>query len=274
MAADSKSVIPMLGNVRWDEKSFQTEVTGNEARAVVERHSVGGHSADARVLIERQPLGAGLMGDRLQRSVDTGMDNRNIARRHQIEKSIPISDRYGMETSGIGERFHAVNDRQYLETCSMAEGLIAEQRYHADSRILRERCPIDSRSLAMESRLGRERYPVIRDRQIESRPGEEGARAMLEGEIQHMGDRYMEVTSGGDMCAVDPRYPVGMRHAVEPRSLNERHPIDSRERYPLESRVLVERFAVDPRASGDRYTIETAAVGERVVWTEEANNVR
>ena len=289
VAADSKSVrlsaagsvvdqnhVPMLGNVH-----FQAEVTGNEARAVVERHSMGAeprglgdrHAVDGRVLIERQPLGAGLLGDRVQRTVDSSMDGRLVGRRHQIDK-----ERYAIEASGVGERFHPVNDRQYVENRSIAEGMMAEQRYHADSRIMRERCPVDSRSMSIESRPGRDRYPVMRERHIEPRSAEDGARAMMEGELQHMGDMYhMEVAPAADICSIDPRYPVAMRHSIEARSLGERHPIDTRntgERYPMENRMLVERYPVDPRAPGERYIIETTPGGERIVWTEEANNIR
>jgi hypothetical protein len=243
-----------------------------------------------------------------QRPIENIMDNRQIEREHPVSKVVPFPERYTIEAVGIGERnysdIRSVGERQFLDDKSGTEVNSADyrgvaERYHVDSRVLRERHPVDSRSLIAEPRTLRDSYcvdaRVMRDRHlVDSRFGDDGPRTAVEGcsvdsrfpadsratgKLQHMGrDWYnAEVASAREIFPIDPTYPVGIGHSIDVMALNQGRPVETRnmgERYPLESRVLVEGYTVDPRANGNGYTVEAAIMGKRVVWTEEANNVR
>jgi len=264
------------------------------------------HAIENGVIGDRFPMGAGTLVE--QRPVENVIGNRLMGGRHPADKGVHIPERYAIEAAGIGERYHSdtrsVGDKQYMEGRSVADHRVMADRYHVDARVLRARCPVDSRSLIVEPRTITDRYTVeSRSMQgrhlVDARSGDDGYRTLMEGcsvdsrrfatdsrligELQNVDCRNMdgrhcaEAMSAGDIFSVDPRYPVGIRHSIEARAFNERRAMEARnigERYPIESRVLVERYAVGPGVSGDRCTVETALVGERVVWTEEANNVR
>lgn len=304
--------IPMVGSAHWDNKAFKAEntcnVTQRDPRAVVERHPMGTNSIETRTLGDSHvidsrvhPLSTrihaienGIMGGRFslgaralteqQLSIQNVVDNRLMVRRHPADKgvTVPVS---------IAERYHSdarsVDERQFM-----------------DHRAVTESYPVDSRSFIIDPRTITEGYSVdsrtIQDRHlIDSRARDDGSRTAIEscsvdsvsfpidsriaGVLQpvdgrNMGERYhAEATSAGEIFPIDPRYPVGIRHSIEARALNERRPIDTgnmAERYSLEGRVFLERYTVDPRTTGDRYNVETTVLGERVLWTEEANNVR
>lgn len=289
-------------------------VARREQRAVVERHPMGtnpietqtvgdSHVIDSRVhplgrrihaiengfVGERFPLGARALAEH-QLPIQNVVDNRLMVRKHPADKGVTVPERYGIEAVSIAERYHSdtrsVDERQFM-----------------DHRAVTESYPVDSRSFIIDPRTVAERYSVdsrtIQDRHlIDSRPRDDGSRTTIEssvdsisfpidsritGELQHvdgriMGERYQgEAASAGEIFPIDPRYPVGIRHSIEARALNERRPIDTgnmAERYSLEGRVFLERYTIDPRTTGDRYSVETTVLGERVLWTEEANNVR
>jgi hypothetical protein len=264
------------------------------------------HSIGNGVMGDRFPMGARSLVE--QQPIENVMDNGLMGGRHPAVKGVHIPERYAIEAAGIGERYHnntrSVDDRQFMETRSAADHRGVADRYHVDARVLRARCPVDSTSLIAEPRTITDRYTVdsriMQGRHlVDSRPGDDRYRTLMErscvdsrrfpadsrliGELQHEdgrnteGRHCAESTSAGDVFSIDPRYPVGIRHSIEARALNERRPMEARnigEGYPVESRVLVERYAVGPGVSGDRCAVETALVGERVVWTEEANNIR
>jgi hypothetical protein len=264
------------------------------------------HSTENGVMVDRFPVGARTVVE--QQPIENAVDSRIIGSRHPGDKGAHIPERYAIEAVGIGERYHSdarsVGERQYLESRLAADYTGVADRYHVDATVLRARCPVDSRSPMVEPQTIAERYTadhrIMQGRHlVDSRPGDDGYRTLTEGcpvdsrrfhadsgltdELQHGDGRNMEgrhcaeAMSAGDIFSVDPRYPVGISHSIEARALNERHAMEARnigERYPLESRALVERCALGPRVSGDRYTVENALVGDRVVWTEEANNVR
>lgn len=290
-------------------------MTQREPRAVVERHPMGtnpietltlgdSHVIDSRVhplgrrihaiengiMGERFPLGARALAEQ-QLPIQNAVDNRLTVRRHPADKGVTVPERYGIEAVSIAERYHSdtrsVDERQFM-----------------DHRAVTESYPVDSRSFIIDPRTITERYSAdsrtIQDRHLtDSRARDDGSRTAIEscsvdsvsfpvdsritGVLQHVGGRNMgeryhaEATSAGEIFPIDPRYPVGIRHSIEARALNERRPIDTgniAERYSLEGRVFVERYTIDPRTTGDRYSVETTVLGERVLWTEEANNVR
>jgi hypothetical protein len=264
------------------------------------------HAVENGVMGDSIPMGAGTLVE--QQPIENVMGNRLMGGRHPADKGVHIPEGYAIEAVGIGERYHSdtrsVGDKQYMESRSAADHRGVADRYHVDARVLRARCPVDSRSLIVEPRTVTDRYTVdsrsMQSRHlVDARPGDDAYRTLMEGcsvdsrrfatdsrligELQNVDGRNIEgrhcaeAMSAGDIFSFDPRYPVGIRHSIEARAFNERHAMEARsigERYPIESRVLVERYAVGPGVSGDRCTVETALVGERVVWTEEANNVR
>jgi hypothetical protein len=248
------------------------------------------HAVENGVMEERFPLGARTLAEQ-QLPIQNIVADRLMVMRHPADKGVSVPERYGTEAVGFAERYHSdirsVDERQFM-----------------DHRAVTENYPIDSRSFIVDPRTIAERYSVdsrtIQVRHlIDSKPRGDGSRTAIEscsvgtrrlpvdsritGELQHvdgrnLGERYhAEAISAGEIFPIDPRYPVGIRHSIEARAQNERRPNDTGnivERYPLEGRVFVERYTVDPRTNGDRYSVETTVLGERVLWTEEANNVR